>query len=407
MPRVEWRPHECVALKVRSSAATVIALYTSSLRPQHVRAVLALCPNSSEVWVFTGCADRDSTTWTRAWVLREHDMLVSGVDWHAGTNRIVTCSHDRNAFVWSLDAAANVWRPQVVLLRVNRAAMGVRWSPDGARFAVASSNKHAVVCTFEPANNWWVGRAAQKAKSTVTAVSWHPSGVAVASSSTDYRVRVTSVADGGGGGAPSTSIFGPLPAFGTELCEFEETRVRAQAAEARSWDSRRAAESRSWVVVGATCETPLPFSDSQAWINDCAWSPSGRQLAFVGHDGLLHVVAFDAAAAAPPAIQVSGGSAVAWRARSTAARAARARPFPHAPRATLLRIPIQSPLPRSAADGQDSRPAREPRAVADRRVARDRGPQHDGGHVLAQRGQRRVGVHGRARGGRRGAGGER
>ena len=199
-------------------------------------AVLALCPNSSEVWVFTGCADPDSARWTRTWVLREHDMLVSGVDWHAATNRIVTCSHDRNAFVWSLDAAANVWRPPVVLLRVNRAAMGVRWAPDGERFAVASSNKHVVVCTFEAANNWWVGHAAQKAKSTVTAVAWHPSGTAVACASTDYRCRVTSVVgggdSGGGGGtlepAPaSASIFGALPAFGTELCEFEETRVRA------------------------------------------------------------------------------------------------------------------------------------------------------------------------------------
>ena len=47
-----------------------------------------------------------------------------------------------------------------------------------------------------------------------------------------------------------------------------------------------------------------PHCISQAWINDCAWSPSGRQLAFIGHDGLVHVVAFDAAAAAPPVVQV-------------------------------------------------------------------------------------------------------
>jgi len=41
----------------------------------------------------------------------------------------------------------------------------------------------------------------------------------------------------------------------------------------------------------------------QAWVHDCCWSPSGAQLAFVSHDGQLHVAAFHPAAAQPPGVQ--------------------------------------------------------------------------------------------------------
>ena len=97
-----------------------------------VFAVLAMCPNTPEVWVYTGCTDPDPAKWEKKWVLKEHDMLVSGIDWHPITDCIVTCSHDRNAFVWSFEAADDVWRPTIAILRINRAATSVKWSPDGA-----------------------------------------------------------------------------------------------------------------------------------------------------------------------------------------------------------------------------------------------------------------------------------
>ena len=81
--------------------------------------------------------------------------MISGVDWCASTNRIVTASHDRQAFVWNFVAAGagagtaaaaaaggaaagkragvpeGTWKPQVVVLNINRAALDVKWSPDG------------------------------------------------------------------------------------------------------------------------------------------------------------------------------------------------------------------------------------------------------------------------------------
>jgi WD40 repeat protein len=49
-------------------------------------------------------------------------------------------------------------------------------------------------------------------------------------------------------------------------------------------------------------ESIVEFEESRSWINDCAWSPSGLQLCFVGHDCQVHIVAFSASAAAAPVI---------------------------------------------------------------------------------------------------------
>lgn len=41
-------------------------------------------------------------------------MLCLGIDWAPNTNRIVTCSQDKNAFVWTFDKG--VWKPELVLV---------------------------------------------------------------------------------------------------------------------------------------------------------------------------------------------------------------------------------------------------------------------------------------------------
>lgn len=54
------------------------------------RTMVAVCPNNHELHIF-------STTpkWERLHVFKQHDLVISGVDWSAKTNKIVTCSHDR------------------------------------------------------------------------------------------------------------------------------------------------------------------------------------------------------------------------------------------------------------------------------------------------------------------------
>lgn len=85
----------------------------------------------------------------------QHDLLVSSIDWSPHSNKIVSCSHDRNAFVWTFESSIQTWKPTLVILRIDRAATDVKWSLDGRRFAVASSAKVVPVCMYEPVNDWW------------------------------------------------------------------------------------------------------------------------------------------------------------------------------------------------------------------------------------------------------------
>ncbi len=78
----------------------------------------------------------------------QHDKLITSIDWGHLTNRIITCSQDRNAYVWSEvqdpQTGRLTWKPTLVLLRINRAATFVRWSPKEDKFAVASGDRFAL-----------------------------------------------------------------------------------------------------------------------------------------------------------------------------------------------------------------------------------------------------------------------
>ena len=78
----------------------------------------------------------------RLLMTRQHDKLITSIDWAPNSNRIVTASQDRNAYVWSQTQDPQTgrleWKPTLVLLNINRAATFVRWSPLENKFAVAS-----------------------------------------------------------------------------------------------------------------------------------------------------------------------------------------------------------------------------------------------------------------------------
>ncbi len=63
---------------------------------------MAVCPNDETIVIYGKANDPDPKNWVIEHVLEEHDLLVSGLDWSPVTNKIVSCSHDRNAFVWTV-----------------------------------------------------------------------------------------------------------------------------------------------------------------------------------------------------------------------------------------------------------------------------------------------------------------
>ncbi|GBG26557.1 Actin-related protein 2/3 complex subunit 1 [Hondaea fermentalgiana] len=214
---------------------------------------IAVCENSEKVFIYKDADKPDPAQWVKEHELVGHDLVVTAIDWSPVHNKIVTCSHDRNAFVWTLGNGE--WKPSLSILRINRAALDVKWSPDGKKFAVASGAKVVPVCHYETHNDWWISKMIKKHKSTVTSVAWHPNSQLLATGSTDFRCRIFSafISDFDQG---VDSVLGDTSkhAFGDLLTEFDA---------------------------------------SNGWVSDVAFSPSGDRLAFVGHDSSVSFVTFD------------------------------------------------------------------------------------------------------------------
>jgi actin related protein 2/3 complex subunit 1A/1B len=217
---------------------------------------VAFCPNNTEVRIFAKSGD----DWVLEHTLTEHDAVVTGIDWAPDTNRIVTSSQDRNAYVWTFQNG--IWKPTLVILRIARAATSVKWSPKENKFAVSSGAKCVSICYFDKDNDWWVSKHIKKHKSTVLKVDWHPNNVLIATASSDYKARVFSAFIKGIDDKPGETPFGAKLPFGGE---------------------------------------PLAEYNVGAWIHSILWSPSGNRLAFVAHDSSITFV--DLAGGAPGVVQ--------------------------------------------------------------------------------------------------------
>lgn len=228
------------------------------------RSLCCLSKNDEHAYIYNTNGSDDVSKWTQNCELQEeqkgqaktkkapplHPGYVSGIDWHPETNQIVTCGHDRNAFVWKLEGG--VWTPLLVILRINRAATSCKWSPDGKKFAVSSGAKCVPICHFESSQNWWISQMIKKPhRSTVLCLDWSPNGKFVVTGGCDFKARVFSAfipnidsEDDGGYGWEKQNSFGEC------LAEYDQ---------------------------------------AAAWVQSVSWSPSGNFIAFVGHGSTLHV----------------------------------------------------------------------------------------------------------------------
>ncbi|KAJ4982022.1 hypothetical protein NE237_032859 [Protea cynaroides] len=212
--------------------------------PDH--SMVAFCPNNNEIHIYRSSEDK----WERVHILYKHDQIVSGIDWSAKSNKLVTVSHDRNSYVWSQEASE--WVPTLVILRLNRAALCVQWSPKENKFAVGSGAKTVCICYYEQENNWWVSKLIRKKHdSSVTSVAWHPDNILLATTSTDGKCRVFSTFIKGVDTRDSGASLASDAKFGEQIIQLD-----------------------------------LSFS----WAFGVKWSPSGNTLAYVGHNSTIYFV---------------------------------------------------------------------------------------------------------------------
>uniref|UniRef100_A0A915M4A8 Arp2/3 complex 41 kDa subunit n=1 Tax=Meloidogyne javanica TaxID=6303 RepID=A0A915M4A8_MELJA len=173
---------------------------------------IAVSPSNNEIHIF----EKSGDCWRSIHILSEHDLLITGIDWAPDTNRIVSCSHDKNAFVWTFDPKQGQWKPELVWIRTNRAA----------------------TCRE---NNWWISRQIKKPiRSTVISLNWHPNNVLLATGSCDFTTRVFSAYVKEVDDKPSPNPWGTKMPFGELLKEYK----------------------------------------TGGWVNDVAFSPSGCRLAW-------------------------------------------------------------------------------------------------------------------------------
>ncbi|KAF9013935.1 actin-related protein ARPC3 [Cyathus striatus] len=217
------------------------------------RSQLAVSLNNTDVQIYS----RNGAEWVPTETLSEHDKLITSIDWAPNSNRIVTASQDRNAYVWQEtpdpETGKLVWKPTLVLLRINRAATQVRWSPNEDKFAVASGARAISICSFDDENNWWVSKHLKKPiRSTVLSVDWHPNNVLLAAGSADMKARVFSAYIKEVDQRPPPTVWGSKLPFNTVCGEYT--------------------------------------SPSGGWVHAVGFSPSGDVLAFASHDSSITIV---------------------------------------------------------------------------------------------------------------------
>lgn len=213
----------------------------------------AVSKNDDEICMFKTNGSDDVKKWTLTQTVKEHGGQVSGIDWCAKTNQIVTCGHDRNAYVWKYEGEE--WKPTLVILRINRAATCVKWSPNGDKFAVGSGAKCVPVCHFESQQNWWISKMIKKHKSSVMDLDWSPNQKFLVTGACDFKCRVFSAFIDGIDSSDADELS---TIFGKKASDFGECLVE--------------------------------FDQAKAWVQGVSWSPSGSRLAFVGHGSTLSFV---------------------------------------------------------------------------------------------------------------------
>ena len=132
-----------------------------------------------------------TNSWKLEYKLENHVGYISGLDWNPHTNNILSCSHDKTAFVW--EYSNKNWAPEIVVAdKIKLGYLCCKWNIRGDKFCAGTSAKNLFIGFYNYDSKWWVVRNIKVHKSSVVCCEIDPTSLFVISGSTDLRVYVSS-----------------------------------------------------------------------------------------------------------------------------------------------------------------------------------------------------------------------
>ena len=159
----------------------------------------ALSQKDSKIYIYKTPDIFKTSNWELEHTLDSHVLYVSCIDWNHKTNKILSCSYDKTAFVWEFKD--NKWIPINIVINSNLKLgfLTCSWNENGDRLALGTSGFQLYIGYFndDPSAMWWQcmesKEKSKKAlhKSSVTTAKISPNSIYCVSGSTDLRIIIT------------------------------------------------------------------------------------------------------------------------------------------------------------------------------------------------------------------------
>jgi actin related protein 2/3 complex subunit 1A/1B len=103
----------------------------------------ALSKKDSKIYIYQIKDLLKIQTWELIHTLESHSLYISSLDWNPKTNKILSCSHDKTAYVWTYNK--NQWEPSNVVASTKLGFLTCCWNKLGNKLALGTSSNMLLI----------------------------------------------------------------------------------------------------------------------------------------------------------------------------------------------------------------------------------------------------------------------